>query len=193
MTRYARVETKAGRALLRSLEPRDVDAVVRFWHESGDELLDFLGIDRARLATREDTRQRFMRAVPSGDPAQMNLAFAIDLDGELTGYTLLNRYSAELNYSHWHIMRPELRGAGISSALYPYRVRMYFDAAPMERLTHQTRTRNVPVNRMLDKWVPIAETRYIENPDGVALPGEFHLRYVNRADVAALFLKATPT
>jgi hypothetical protein len=60
----------------------------------------------------------------------------------------------------------------------------------MERLTHQTRTRNIAVNRMLDKWVRIAETRYIEDPDGVALPGEFHLRYVRREDVPALLEKA---
>lgn len=187
------VETPAGTAVLRALAPEDIDAVVRFWHESGDELLDFLGIDRARLGARDDTRQRFMRAVPTGDPTQMNLAFAIDLAGELSGYTLLNRYSPEVNYSHWHIIRPELRGAGLSSALYPYRIRMYFDAAPMGCLTHQTRTRNVAVNRMLDKWVPVAETRYIDDPDGVALPGEFHLRYVRREDIPGLLEKARVT
>jgi uncharacterized damage-inducible protein DinB len=54
----------------------------------------------------------------------------------------------------------------------------------VERLIHQTRTRNAGVNRMLDKFVPAAETRYIEDPDGVALPGEFQLRYVFRRDVA---------
>ena len=43
------------------------------------------------------------------------------------------------------------------------------------------------MNRMLDKYVPIAETRYIEHPDGVALPGEFHLRYVFREDVPRFF------
>lgn len=190
MTDYAALNSRAGRATLRSLHPGDIDAVVRFWHESGDELLDFLGIDRARLGTKEDTRRRFLRAIPSRDPAQMNLAFAIDLDAELAGYTLLNRCSPEVNYSHWHIIRPELRGAGLSSALYPYRIRMYFDAADMEQLTHQTRTRNVAVNRMLDKWVPVAETKYIDNPDGVALPGEFHLRYVRREDVPGLLARA---
>jgi hypothetical protein len=58
---------------------------------------------------------------------------------------------------------------------------------PIDRLIHQTRTRNIAVNRMLDKYVPIAETRYIEDPDGVALPGEFHLRYVFRKDVPRFF------
>lgn len=69
---------------------------------------------------------------------------------------------------------------------------MYFDVAPIAQLIHQTRTRNVGVNRMLDRFVAVAETRYIETPDGVAAPGEFHLRYVRREDVPCFFAIAVP-
>ena len=184
---HARVTTSLGLALLRDLEEPDIDRIVRYWHESGDEHLNFLGIDRKLLGTREDTQQRFRRALASGDPDQANIAFAIVLDGELIGYTLLNRYSAEINYSHWHITDSSRRAAGLSSALYPHRIRMYFDIAPIARLIHQTRTRNLAVNRMLDKYIPVAQTQWIEQPDGVALPGEFHLRYVYRSDISRLF------
>lgn len=187
---YASIGTPTGFAEIRDLADPDLDAVVRFWHSSGDEFLDFLGIDRARLGTPEHTRERFRRAIPTGDPAQPNLAFAIDVDGALSGYTLLNRYSPAVNYSHWHVINSLLRGAGLSSALYPYRIRTYFERAGIERLIHQTRTRNIAVNRMLDKYVPIAETRHIEDPDGVALPGEFHIRYVRKGDIAGFFEKA---
>ncbi|HXP87020.1 MAG TPA: GNAT family N-acetyltransferase [Bryobacteraceae bacterium] len=186
---YAAASTPVGLAALRDLRPEDLDAIVRFWHTSGDEFLDFLGIDRSRLGTVEDTGQRFLRAIWKGDPNQQSLAFAITVDGDLAGYTLLNRYAPEINYSHWHITNPRLRGAGLSTALYPHRVKTYFDAVPMERLIHQTRTRNLAVNRMLDKYVPIAETRYLDDPDGVALPGEFHLRYVFRKDIQRFFEK----
>jgi len=111
------------------------------------------------------------------------------LDGELAGYTLLNRYTPEVNYSHWHITKVHLRGARLSTALYPHRIKMYFDLTPIHRLIHQTRTRNIAVNRMLDKFVPISETHYIQDPDGIALPGEFHLRYVFREDVPRVFEK----
>lgn len=40
---------------------------------------------------------------------------------------------------------------------------------------------------MLDKFVSVAETSFVENPDGVAAPGVFHLRYVFRRDVESLF------
>jgi hypothetical protein len=177
-----------GIAGIRDLCIDDLNVIVRFWHESGDDFLDYLGIDRSRLGTRDDTLQRFRRAIPEGDQNQASLAFAITLDGEFVGYTLLNRYTLDVNYSHWHIRNPKLRGAGLSSALYPYRIKTYFDLVPMRRLIHQTRTRNVAVNR-LDKFVPVAETCYIEDPDGVALPGEFHLRYVFREDVSRFFQK----
>jgi RimJ/RimL family protein N-acetyltransferase len=181
------LQTSAGTAQLRDLEERDVEPITNYWFESGDAHLDFLGIDRRLLGSRDDTNERFRCAIPTGDSNQMKLAFAIALDGEFIGYTLLNRFDADTNYSHWHITDARRRAGGISSALYPSRTKTYFDAVPIERLIHQTRTRNLAVNRMLDKFVPIAETVNLEHPDGVALPGEFHQRYVYRADIPSLF------
>jgi hypothetical protein len=184
---HARVDTPGGVARLRDIRESDIDSVVRYWHESGDEHLDYLGIDRALVGTRDETYQRIHRAILSGDPDQANIAFAITLDGGFVGYTLLNRYSPEINYSHWHITEPRCRAAGLSTALYPHRIKMYFDAAPLMRLIHQTRTRNAGVNRMLDRFVSVAETCFVERPDGVAMPGEFYIRYVHRRDVSHLF------
>jgi hypothetical protein len=183
----ARVSTSAGVAAIRDLREADIEDVVRYWHESSAEHLECLGIDRERLGSADDTHARFRDALPTGDTRQANIAFALTLDGEFAGYTLLNRYGPETNYSHWHITDARRRAAGLSTALYPHRIRIYFDAAPIERLIHQTRTRNVGVNRMLDKFVPIAETAFIAQPDGVARPGEFHIRYVRRTDVPRLF------
>jgi RimJ/RimL family protein N-acetyltransferase len=183
----ASVPTSGGLAQLRDLEDSDVEIIVRYWFGSGDAHLDFLGIDRKLLGTENDTYQRFQRAIPAGREDQPNIGFAITLDGAFVGYTLLNRYDPQTNYSHWHITDSVRRAAGLSSALYPWRIKTYFDAAPLERLIHQTRTRNLAVNRMLDKYVPIAETVHLEHPDGVALPGEFHHRFVHRADIPHLF------
>jgi hypothetical protein len=186
---HATASTRLGNAVLRDLAPEDIGAIVHFWYASGEEFLDFLGIDRSLLGSEEDTRQRFLRAIPTGDPNQKNAAFAITLNGDLAGYTLLNRYTPDTNYSHWHITNASLRAAGLSTALYPHRIKTYFDLFPIARLIHQTRTRNVAVNRMLDKFVPVAETRFIEHPDGVALPGEFNLRYVLAHDIPRFFKK----
>jgi hypothetical protein len=64
------VLTPAGESVLRDLVPIDIDAIVQFWHGSGDEFLDFLGIDRSLLGTAQGTWQRFLRAIKTSDPNQ---------------------------------------------------------------------------------------------------------------------------
>ena len=186
----ASVETAMGAAGLRDLAPADLSAIVGYWAFSPPELLAAMGVDRGRMGSEEQLRKRFAEAIPTGDANQAHLGFAITLEGSLAGYTLLNRYSEDVNYSHWHIIRPSLRAKGLSTALYPHRIQAYFDLAPIRQLIHQTRTSNIGMNRVLDKFLPVSETRYIETPDGVAAPGEFHLRYVRREDIPALLARA---
>jgi RimJ/RimL family protein N-acetyltransferase len=190
MPNFNSAETPSGVARLRDLTAADIPAIVDYWLSMPEESLAFMGVDRQRLGSHDEIHRRFSNAIRTGDASQPNIALAIALDDRLVGYTLLNRYSAEVNYSHWHIIVPPLRAKGLSTALYPLRIQAYFEMAPIAQLIHQTRTRNVAVNRMLDKFVPVAETRHVERPDGVAGPGEFHLRYVRREDVPAILARA---
>jgi RimJ/RimL family protein N-acetyltransferase len=187
---FGSVETASGTAGLRDLSPADLPAIVDYWLLSPDEYLAFMGVDRPRLGSADDIRRRFLNAIRTGDRSQRSISLGITLREELIGYTLLNRYSEDANYSHWHIIAPNLRAKGLSTALYPNRIKAYFDLAPISQLIHQTRTRNVGVNRMLDKFVPVSETKYIDKPDGVAAPGEFHLRFVRREDIPKIFARA---
>jgi RimJ/RimL family protein N-acetyltransferase len=187
---FASVKTAHGIAGLRDLTSADLPAIVEYWLLSPVEHLDFMGVNRQLLGSNEDIHKRFANAVRTGDPDQSSIGLAITLDERLVGYTLLNRYSEEVNYSHWHIIVPDLRTKGLSTALYPYRIKAYFDVTPISQLIHQTRTRNLGVNRMLDKFVTVSETKFIDKPDGVASPGVFHLRFVRRADIPRLFARA---
>ena len=190
MSVFASLKTSSGVAGLRDLAPPDLSAIVDYWLLSPEEHLAFMGVDRQLLGSQEDIHGRFLSAIRSGDPRQSTISLAITFEERLVGYTLLNRYSEDVNYSHWHIMDANLRAKGLSTALYPYRIKAYFDLAPISQLIHQTRTRNVGVNRMLDKFVPVSETKYIKTPDGVASPGEFNLRFVRRDDIPRIFAVA---
>ncbi len=190
MSIFASVKTTNGVAGLRDLTPADLPAVVDYWLWSPDEHLAFMGVDRQLLGSQEDIHRRFANAIRTGNPSQSTIALGITLEDRLIGYTLLNRYSGDVNYSHWHIIASNLRAKGLSTALYPHRIKAYFDQAPISQLIHQTRTRNAGVNRMLDKFISVTETKYIDKPDGVAAPGEFHLRFVRREDVPGIFARA---
>jgi len=134
-------------------------------------------------------RKRFSNSIRTGDSAQPTISLEITLDERLVGYTLFVRYSDDVNDSHWHIIVPAVRAKGLSTALYPHRIQAYFDIAPISRMIHQTRTRNLSLNRMLDKFVAAAETSVTDKSDGVALPGEFHIRFVTRADIPRIFAR----
>jgi len=190
MSIFSLVKTASGLAALRDIMSSDLPAIADYWLLSPDEYLAAMGVDRQRLGSAQDIHKRFVNAIRTGEPGQSSIALAITLDQGLVGYTLLNRYSEEVNYSHWHIIVPDLRAKGLSTALYPHRLKAYFDLAPISQLIHQTRTSNIGVNRMLDKFIPISETKFIDKPDGVAKPGEFHLRYVRREDISRMLARA---
>jgi hypothetical protein len=190
VSRLASVKTVHGVAGLRDLTPADLPAIVDYWLLSPAEHLDFMGVDRRLLGSRGDVHKRFANAIRTGDPTQFAMALAITFEERLAGYTLLNRYSDDVNYSHWHLIDSNLRAKGLSTALYPHRIKAYFEIAPISRLIHQTRTRNLGVNRMLDKFVAVSETKWIDKPDGVASPGEFHVRYARREDIPRFLARA---
>jgi RimJ/RimL family protein N-acetyltransferase len=180
------VATARGTASVRDVEPVHVDTFVRYWHFSGYEHLDYMGIDRVRLGTPEETRARFLRAIRNGTREQAHVAFSITLADRLIGYTNLNRHALDENYPHLHLVDASARAAGVASEIVPRVLALYFDLYPIHRLVIQTRTSNVAINRVLDKTLPVTETRHLDTPDGLAEPGEFHLRYLTREQAATL-------
>jgi RimJ/RimL family protein N-acetyltransferase len=180
-----RVATRLGDVWFDDVTDADLDAIADYFYQP-DAHLDTL-LDRARMPDRAGLRARYASWRYAGDPGQMSSVFALRLadqaGGRLVGFTNLLRKTATDNYSHWHILDPAALAGGISSAVYMTRLDLYFGLFPIERLVHQTRVTNTGVNRMLDKFVPVAKTELVERPDGLAKPGEFHTRYVWRADL----------
>jgi hypothetical protein len=176
-----RVPTRAGQVWFDDATDADLDAIADYFIRP-DAHLDTL-LDRAKMPDKAGLKARYAAWRRTGDPGQMQSVFALRLEGRLIGFTNLLRRSEMENYSHWHILDPDVRAGGISSAVYPTRLDLYFGLFPIERLVHQTRVSNTGVNRMLDRFVPVAKTEFVERPDGLAKPGEFHMRYVMRSDL----------
>jgi hypothetical protein len=184
---HAELKTAEGLAVLCDAEEADIDSIVEYWHSSTKEYLIGMGADPARLGTPGETRARYLRAIRSGDPTQPSILFSIKLDGTFAGFSTLNQYDLRTNYSHWHIVNSSKRRCGISTVLYPHRIKMYFDTTNMERLIHQTRPENIGVNAMLEKFIRVSETSLVEKPDGMGRPGVFNIRYVHRHEVENIF------
>jgi hypothetical protein len=174
-----RVPTRLGPAWFDAeLSDGDLDTIVDYFTRP-DAHLDTL-IDRSRMPPPEKLRERYAAWRWAGDPDQMSSVFALRLDGRFVGFTNLLRRTPEENYSHWHIVDESCRAGGLSTAIYPTRIDLYFDLFPIARLVHQTRVTNTGVNRMLDKFVPVARIEHVDKPDGLSKPGEFVTRHVTR-------------
>jgi RimJ/RimL family protein N-acetyltransferase len=206
ITVHSSLQMRAGRLAVRDAIPEDGDAYVKYWHESGDRIIKFLRIDRARLGSPADSRERFLRMIRVPGAEQKSVIFTMTLNEEAIGYTNLNRHSLDDNYPHFHTYlhthRPSVRsalrsaeqssrrGAGVAAVLVGPIMRMCFDLYPLRRIVLQTRPTSVGINRALDFYMPPAVTEYIEKADGLAGPGEFHMRYVYREDAGWMFERA---
>jgi hypothetical protein len=205
----ASIRMRAGTLAVRDALPSDVDAFLKYWHYSGDKIINFLRIDRAKLGTPEDTRQRFFSMIRNPEMVdQPSVVFTLTLNGEVIGYTNVNRRGPDDNYPHFHtylhthrdtvrsaVKTPKGRdgartGAGIAAALIGPVIGVFFEHFPMRRIVLQTRVTSVGINRTLDRYLPPDETKFIEVPDGIASTGEFHMRYVYRKDVPWMIERA---
>lgn len=192
---HASTLTRAGRLAVRDATPEDVDAYVNYWHHSGEEIKQLLGIDPERLGTPEDSKKRFFEMLRVPDKYQEDVIFTVTLNDEVIGYSNINRCTED-SYVHLHTYRGSVRTAlqerkiasttgaqiGVAASLIGL-VGGYFGLFPIRRVVLQTRTTNRWINRALDLYMPPAETKYVFNPPGLAAPGECHIRYVRREDI----------
>lgn len=152
-----RVPTRLGPAWFDNVTDTDLDVMAGYFNRP-DPHLDTL-IDRTRFPGSAALRERHASWAWTGDSAQMSSVFALRVESEgasrLIGFTNLVRKTPEESYSHWHIIDPEDRAGGVSFAIYPTRIDLYFDLFPIERLVHQARVTNTGVNRMLDALSPV--------------------------------------
>jgi hypothetical protein len=79
----------------------DVDAYLKYWHDSGDKIIKFLRIDRARLGGPAESRERFLRMIRVPGAEQPNVIFTMTLNGEAIGYTNLNRHAETRSDGLW--------------------------------------------------------------------------------------------
>src|SRR5689334_9201016 len=130
---HVRLAWRGLEVTFRDLAAGDLPRIADYWLNADSAFLERLGVDASRFGGAEGIIARFESAIPTGDPGQSRLAFAFDVDGEMVGYTNLNRYNATENYSHWHVIDPQWRKSGLSTLLYPYRLETYFSCVPIER------------------------------------------------------------
>jgi hypothetical protein len=120
---HATAKTAAGIATLRDTTLAECEPMAQYFHRP-DAHLDTL-IDRSRLPPASVLADGFRRMIRTGDPGQLHTTYAIYLNDRFIGFTALYRQTPDVNYSHWHIVDESARAGGISTALYPHRMKVF--------------------------------------------------------------------
>jgi ribosomal protein S18 acetylase RimI-like enzyme len=177
---YAQITFDGKDLVVRDLHDEDIDVFISYWHDSPDEYLDFLGVDRDKLGSRDDTRARFRQSIRSGDDDQERIVIVGTLGDSIFGYANLHFAGAD-TYLHAHIVDPTVRRQGVGNVLFVTLFEVVFREFAPNGLVLQTRPRNTGINHLLQKFGLKCETRHLPDPDGLPTPGEFCVYQVTPA------------
>ena len=178
---------------IRDIEDTDIPQFVSYWHDGVADLA-FLGIDPEKLGSRAETANR-LRSYRRGGPNPEAVAFTFFRDDAAIGYTNVNIQGRPYGYLHVHLTDERVRRSGVVSAILQRSVGVLYEdvvlAYGLRGVVLETRTRNAGINRVLTKagFVP-DRTEFLEDPDGLAGPGEFNVSVLERDVLQSLAAKS---
>ena len=177
----------SGDVVLRDIEDRDVDALVKYWHQSPPDFLRSLGVDLSKLKTPEETRQRFLDSVPrAADVSRSRITLVVEYERLLIAYANLNIRSVDEAYAHVHTLKKGLRAKAMAYLLFSATIKAFFNEAPVNRIVFQTSPENRDVNRLLQRFGMSPTLLHLDEPDGMARPGLFNVYEIGRKEAQHL-------
>ena len=164
---YLRTEILGRQVVFRDLRPDEVETIVNYWHDGDPDFLYSLGVDPAKLVSRDATRERIL------SPGRVY--FVIELNGDLVAYTNLNFRSQSEACAHFHALKPTARVKAVMYVLFPNVIRTLFSCFPLARIEMQTLPANRNIDRLLRRFGLEPRRKFIAHPDGLARPGELDI------------------
>jgi RimJ/RimL family protein N-acetyltransferase len=144
--------TDGPRLSVREMQLTDVGIRISYFHDASDEHLRMLGVDRAKLPTREAWYAFYEkdRARPIRERADHSLVW--ELDGQAVGFSTTDRIVfGEEAFMHLHILGPGQRRRGLGTEFVKRSADAYFRALGLERLYCEPNAFNVAPNRTLQR------------------------------------------
>jgi RimJ/RimL family protein N-acetyltransferase len=165
-------EVLGRRVTARPLREEDLDTLVAYWHESPIEYLQSLGVDPRKLGSPAETRERLGAGLEGSSGA---LCVVAEMEGEVVAYSNLVVGEEDTAYGHLHTLRddPVVRRAVYE--LFPRVTAMALERLEVTRLRFEASTDNLGINRYLQSFGLKPRRLLIEEPDGMARPGEFNV------------------
>lgn len=138
--------------VVREMQLSEVDVRINYFHDSSDDHLRMLGVDRARLPTRQAWRALYAEDYARPIRERANYLLAWELEGRQVGFSSADRIDfGKEAYMHLHILEPARRREGLGAEFVKLSARVYFHALELERLFSEPNAFNVAPNRTLQR------------------------------------------
>jgi RimJ/RimL family protein N-acetyltransferase len=143
----------AARALIvREMQLGEVGVRIDYFHDSSDEHLRTLGVDRALLPTREAWRQFYAEDYARPTRERENYSLVWELDGDVVGFSSVDRIDfGNEAFMHLHILNPAQRKEGLGAMFVRESAATYFRVLDLKRLFSEPSAFNVAPNRTLQR------------------------------------------
>jgi RimJ/RimL family protein N-acetyltransferase len=142
------VAARESRLRVREMRLREVGIRIDYFHDSSDDHLRMLGVDRrllpSRSAWREFYEADFARPVQDRD----SYLLAWEVDTQIVGFSSTDQISfGEQAFMHLHILETHHRRSGMGTQFVRQSAAMYFQVLELQRLYCQPNAFNVAPNR----------------------------------------------
>jgi RimJ/RimL family protein N-acetyltransferase len=159
------------RFVVREMQPTEIGIRIDYFHDSSDEHLLKLGVDRASLPSREDWRAAYVEDAARPIEEREGYALIWELDGRVIGFSSADRIVfGEEAFMHLHIVSPELRHRGFGAEFVKESARHYFRVLQLERLYCEPNAFNTAPNRTVQR----AGFHYLFTRETKPTPINFH-------------------
>lgn len=137
---------------VREMQLAEVDLRINYFHDSSDEHLRTLGVDRVRLPAPEAWRSFYEQDYVRPIKERESYSLVWELDGRPVGFSSTDRivFGKEA-FMHLHILGPTRRQQGLGAEFVRMSAEAYFRALELERLYSEPNAFNTAPNRALQR------------------------------------------
>jgi RimJ/RimL family protein N-acetyltransferase len=137
---------------VREMQLADASIRIDYFHDASDDYLQALGVDRARLPTREEWYAFYEEDDARPIHRRVNYSLVWELDGQPVGFGSTDQIVfGEEARMHLHVVQPARRRDGLGREFVKKSVRVYFEVLQLQRLFCEPNAFNVAPNRTVQR------------------------------------------
>ena len=127
----------------------ELQRVVNYFHDANDAALLAMGVDRARLPTRDDWLRRIVFETER-EPPDQNLCYVIwRCDGRSVGHSSMNKIiHGEEGYVHLHVWDRDDRQRGFGATFMQASIDLYIQRFALKRVISEPYAENPGPNQV---------------------------------------------